>query len=77
MDETEEVRRATARARELSTWEQRLFDGVRMVSAEEQAEIAATSRHRPDSSLRAESPHEAHWYGQRLSGVASPPLDQE
>ncbi|WP_434593732.1 hypothetical protein [Streptomyces sp. A5-4] len=77
MDETEEVSPAPRLGRELSSWEQRLFDGVRMVSADEQAEIAATPRHRPDGSIRAASPDESHWYGQRLSGTASDRRDTE
>ncbi|MFJ2130409.1 hypothetical protein ACIOMQ_05740 [Streptomyces sp. NPDC087845] len=77
MDETQEVSPAPKRGRKLSSWEQRLFDGVRMVSADEQAEIAATPRHRPDGSIRAASPHEPQWYGQRLSGGASARRDEE
>ncbi|MGW6775262.1 hypothetical protein ACWGBX_33245 [Streptomyces sp. NPDC055037] len=72
MDETEEVSPVPRIARELSSWEQRLFTGVRMVSADEQAEIAATPRHRPE----AASPDEPHWYGQRLSGTASAQRDE-
>ncbi|MEW2634289.1 hypothetical protein AB0903_22270 [Streptomyces sp. NPDC048389] len=66
MEETEEVSPAPKLGRELSFWKQRLFAGVRMVSADEQAEIAATPRHPADGSIRAASPHESHWYGQRL-----------
>ena len=47
MDETGEVRPLPRVARELSSWERRLFDGVRMVGADEQEEIAMSPRHRP------------------------------
>lgn len=53
--------------RELSSWELRLFDGVRMVSAEERAAMAGAS-HSP--SVEGASVNEPHWYGQRLSGTA-------
>ncbi|WP_371773465.1 hypothetical protein [Streptomyces sp. NBC_01438] len=77
MDETEKVSPAPKLGRELSSWERRLLDGVRMVSADEQAEIAATPRHRPHGFIRAASPDESHWYGQRLSGTASDRRDAE
>lgn len=53
--------------RELYFWERRLFDGVRMVSAEERAAMAATPR---SPSVEGASVNEPHWYGQRLSGTA-------
>ncbi|MEN8654872.1 hypothetical protein ABCR94_30860 [Streptomyces sp. 21So2-11] len=77
MHEREEVSPAPKLGRELSSWEQRLFAGVRMVSADEQAEIAATPRHHSDGSIRAASPHESQWYGQRLSGAAGARRDEE
>ncbi|MBT2507009.1 hypothetical protein J7I98_14145 [Streptomyces sp. ISL-98] len=76
MDETDEVGPVPRGARDLSSWERRLFAGVRMVSADEQAEIAATSRHRPEGPIRDPSPDESHWYGQRLSGTASAQRDE-
>lgn len=73
MDETEEVSPAPRIARELSSWERRLFAGVRMVSVDEQQEMAVTSHQRSEGSIRDPSHDESHWYGQRLSGTASAP----
>ncbi|PCG88031.1 hypothetical protein CIB93_01015 [Streptomyces sp. WZ.A104] len=48
MAATDRVHQVPAETRELSFWERHLFAGVRMVSPDEQAVIAATPRHRPD-----------------------------
>jgi hypothetical protein len=54
--------------RVLSAWEQRLFEGVRMVDPAEQAELAASPRYQPAVGGRRDS-EDSRWYGQRLSGT--------
>ncbi len=63
---TEETVSASEARRELTSWERRLFDGVRMVSREDREAIAEAARRRLEGSPHDLSPR---WYGQRLSGT--------
>ncbi|WP_435191032.1 hypothetical protein [Streptomyces sp. bgisy126] len=65
-DTTEKTAPASETHRELTSWERRLFDGVRMVSREDRAAIAEAARRRLEGSPHDLSPR---WYGQRLSGT--------
>ncbi|CCB75531.1 MULTISPECIES: hypothetical protein [Streptomycetaceae] len=75
-DATEHPTASQPTTRVLSSWEERLFAGVRMLSPAEQAELAASPRHRSDVG-DGKNTEDYRWYGQRLSGTGGPASGHE